>query len=227
MKTLIGKKTLTLAALGLTLAFSMWALGACGSSDGTTPADSGGNGEQQEAVYPMFADDNANQVNDYFEAATHDPGSSSITRDTSPARASGPAASGHMFTDSDGDGVCDYAQNGSNTWHGPGFEDENANGICDYWEEGTGHYNQGGGMMFRDQNRNMVNDYFEAQWHSAAGHGFTDSDGDGICDFAQDGTAGIWHGPGFVDDDGDGVCDFWQEGGRGHGGSHGGHGGMM
>ncbi|MGK7344740.1 MAG: hypothetical protein ACNS63_02900 [Candidatus Nitrospinota bacterium M3_3B_026] len=219
MKTLIEKKTRTLAALGLALAFSAWAIGACGSSDNTAPADSGENGAEQEAVYPMFIDGNANQVNDYFEAGTHDPGSS--------ARASGPAASGHMFTDSGGDGICDYAQNGSNTWHGPGFEDENANGICDYWEEGTGHYNQGGGMMFRDQNRNMVNDYFEAQWHSATGHGFIDNDGDGICDRAQNGTAGIWHGPGFVDDDGDGVCDLWQEGGRGHGGSHGGHGGMM
>jgi hypothetical protein len=29
-----------------------------------------------------------------------------------------------------------------------------------------------------------------------------------------------------VDEDGDGRCDYWQSGGRGHGGHHGGRGGM-
>ncbi len=75
--------------------------------------------------------------------------------------------------------------------------------------------------MFTDSNTNGINDYYEQSTHDAGsvaavvsaalyGHTFTDNDHDGVCDYAQDGSA-TWHGPGFVDSDGDGVCDYWQE----------------
>lgn len=181
-------------------------------------SSSDGDSGVSTAIYPMFLDENSNNINDYFEEATHDAGSA--------ARAPGVQATyGHGYVDADHDGICDYSQNGSNTWHGPGFIDEDGDGVCDYWEEASNHYNLGGGMRWRDQNRNGVNDYFERQWHEGYMHDYVDADGDGVCDHAQDGTAGIWHGPGYIDENSDGVCDHWQEGGRGHGASHGhGHG---
>lgn len=170
-------------------------------------------------IYPMYIDSNANDVNDYFEQATHDAGSSS--------RVTGLGSYGHDFVDDDNDGICDYAQNGSSTWHGPGFIDENGNGMSDYWDESSANYNMGGGMQYADQNGNQMNDYFEAQWHQADGHDFIDSDGDLICDYAQSGGASLWHGPGYLDEDGNGMYDNWQEGQMGNGNMYGGGQGSM
>jgi len=151
--------------------------------------------------YPAFADANVNRINDHLERATHHTG----------------APGGHGWVDANGDGVCDHAQDGSNVWHGPGFVDSNGNGICDYWEEGTALHNMHNGMWYQDSNRDGVNDYFQQPWHMRYGHNFIDANGDGICDYAQDGTSGGYHGPGFTDGDGDGVCDHWQTGGGGFG----------
>ncbi len=195
-------------------AFLGISLFACGGSNSSSPGS-----DSASLIYPMFIDSNANNVNDYFEEATHDPGSSS--------RVIGMGSYGHNFIDDDGDGICDYAQNGSSTWHGPGYVDADNNGICDYWDESSMNYNMGGGMQYRDQNGNQVNDYFEEQWHMGYGHDFVDNDGDGICDYAQSGEISMWHGPGFMDNDGDGMYDHWQEGHMGNGGMYGGSGGGM
>jgi len=156
---------------------------------------------QDSDAYPKYVDANADGVNDYIQNGTHDPG----TR------------AGHAFVDANGDGICDYAQNGSASWHGPGFVDGNANGICDRWETGNPASNQPGGLRFRDDNGNGVNDYVESLGHGQVGHPFVDANRDGICDRAQNGTP-AWHGPGYVDADGDSVPDNWQPGGMGYGG---------
>jgi hypothetical protein len=122
----------------------------------------------------------------------------------------------HGFIDEDGDGVCDLAQNGANAWHGPGFVDEDGDGVCDYWDKGQRRFNRHAGMPFVDEDEDGVNDLFQIGTHQGPGHDFIDEDGDGICDLAQDGS-NAWHGPLFDDGDGDGVSDHWQEGGRGHG----------
>lgn len=165
------------------------------------------------AVYPMFLDSNINGVNDYFEPGTHDAGT---TARTTAGAAAVFAMMGHAYQDDDGDGVCDFAQDGSATWHGPGFIDEDNNGLSDYWQSGMPMYGMGNGMLFTDGNGNRINDYMEEQWHMGYGHEFTDGNGDGVCDFAQDGSA-TWHGPGYIDEDGNGTCDLWQENGRGYG----------
>lgn len=46
------------------------------------------------------------------------------------------------------------------------------------------------------------------------GYGFVDADGNGICDNRENGS---YAGAGFVDADGDGVCDNRGEGSRSHG----------
>jgi hypothetical protein len=102
-------------ALGLTAA--------CSSSD--SPSGPSGAGAD---IYPMYADDNRDGVNDYAEAATHDPGT--------------PA--GHAYVDANRNGICDRAQNGSPSWHGPGFVDANGDGTCDYWQSGGGGYGRPG-----------------------------------------------------------------------------------
>lgn len=182
---------------------------------------------QQDAVYPAYVDEDGNGINDYVEASGHDPGPSSTTGSShglsSGEMPKGPAPPGHAFVDENEDGICDYAQNGSATWHGPGFVDENGNGICDYWDEASPRHRRHEGMRFRDENGNQINDHFEQPTHQGPRHDFVDEDGDGICDRAQDGSP-TWHGPNFVDEDGDGRCDYWEPGGRGHGGRHG-HGG--
>jgi len=170
-----------------------------GSTAGPSPAGD---------AYPMYADANGDGVNDYVQAGTHDPG----------------FAGGHAYVDADRDGICDRAQDGGATWHGPGFVDADGDGICDRWEPGTPLYGQAGGMQYRDDDHNGVNDYFQAGRHGQVGHAYVDADHDGICDRAEDGTAS-WHGPGFVDANGDGVCDTWQPGGMGYG-HPGGHGPM-
>ncbi len=178
-------------------------LASCG--DGTTSPDPVTGG-----VVPMYADDNGNGINDYFESAWHgvqfaaaeEPGEGYTWR--------------HRFQDRNGDGICDRAQDGSPAWHGPGFVDADGDGICDYWDEDSPDCCTGEGLQYRDRNRNRVNDHFEARWHEGNAHGWVDADGDGICDRAQDGGP-AWHGPGFVDGNGDGICDHWQAGGRGYG----------
>ncbi len=184
--------------------------------------DSDSNGSSAAlAIYPMVSDDNANGVNDYVERRTHLSGQeiadASILRLLLGVKEAS-AATGlydHAFADGNVDGICDYAQDGSNTWHGPGFIDENGNGVCDYWEVGTQQYNHNGGIRYQDQDSNRINDHYESSWHDN-NHAFTDGNGDGICDYAQNGSL-TWHGPGFVDSDNNGVCDHWQVGGSGHG----------
>jgi hypothetical protein len=136
----------------------------------------------------------------------------------------GTGSHNHAFTDLNGDGVCDYGQNGSGTWHGPGFTDANNNGLCDYWDSDSPQYNHHQGMYFQDQNQNRINDYYESQWHDGHDHNFTDTNADGVCDYAQNGST-AWHGPGFTDGNSNGVSDCWDDGGTGHGNTHhsGGH----
>ncbi len=189
--------------------------GCSGSSD----SDSSGS-STAVGIYPMYLDNNANGRNDYMESGTHVSGAvakSSIFRLLFGVKEA-LADTGfynHSFADGNGDGICDYAQNGSNTWHGPGFIDENGNGACDYWEAGSQQYNRNGGIRYQDQNSNRINDYYESSWHYND-HGFADGNGDGICDYAQNGS-NLWHGPGFIDGDSNGVCDYWQAGGSGPG----------
>lgn len=182
------------------------------------------NNKEEDSIYPMFVDQNSNRINDYLEQSTHESGpvtNGSANQIMSPSYMGNP---GHAFIDENGDGICDYAQNGSATWHGPGFIDENGNGICDYWDQSSALHQRQQGMRYRDDNGNNINDYVEQSTHMGNGHDFVDENGDGICDYAQDGSP-TWHGPGFVDIDNDGTCDYWQNGGRGHGGmmGHGHH----
>lgn len=174
--------------------------------------------QEEDAIYPMYVDGNNNQINDYMEQSTHDAGSDTASKNKENQLLQGPpfGERGHNFVDQDGDGVCDYAQDGSPTWHGPGFVDDNNNGICDYWDSSLDMHQRHEGMRFHDENGNHINDYFEGETHVGPGHNFVDQDGDGICDFAQDGSPS-WHGPGFTDTNQNGTCDYWEEGGRGHG----------
>ncbi len=185
-------------------------LAACGGgssgTSSTTTTTTGG------FVYPAFIDSDGDNINDYLQTSTHTPAT---------ALTMGIAAADHPFVDTDGDGICDYAQNGSATWHGPGYVDNDGDGVCDYWQEGSPQYGQGGGMTWQDRNQNQVNDAMERQWHQGGDHDFVDLDGDGICDYAQNGETSSWHGDNFTDANGDGVCDAWATGGAGNGGSMG------
>jgi hypothetical protein len=177
--------------------------------------------EESEIIYPMFVDNNSNNINDYVEQTTHEPGPGTVSSKSSTDNGNSHGEPGHSFTDDNEDGICDYAQDGSPTWHGPGFIDDNENGICDYWDESHSMHSRHEGMRFHDENENHINDYFEEEMHWGAGHKFIDADGDGICDLAQDGSP-TWHGPGFVDMNVNGMSDHWENGGRGHGGMMGG-----
>lgn len=207
---------MALAAIGLT---------GCGSdsSSGT------------ERVVPMWADDDRNGIDDYVEQATHDPGSG-MARLVAAAEGPGtggpgggaPATPGmhggpdHAFVDANDDGICDFSQNGSNTWHGPGWLDQDGDGVCDFWQPGSRRYGMGGGMQFVDRDGDGVNDYVQRSGHMGMGHDFVDRNGDGICDRAQAGGPDSWHGPGAVDSNHDGMPDMWAPGMPGHGGMMGG-----
>lgn len=174
--------------------------------------------EESDSIFPKYIDQNSNGINDYVEPETHLSGASqAVGTNYFPASTT---INNHNFIDANEDGICDPAQDGSPSWHGPGYTDENGNGICDYWDEDHPMHSRHEGMRYRDENSNGMNDYMEQATHWAD-HDFIDENGDGICDLAQDGSP-TWHGPGFVDEDGDGTCDYWQDGGRGHGGM-GGH----
>lgn len=179
--------------------------------------------QNENPIYPMYVDQNNNGINDYVEESTHESGPTTSATNNHILSSHQTGMPGHAFVDENGDGICDYAQNGSPTWHGPGFTDENDNSICDYWDQSSPMHQHQQGMRYRDDNDNQINDYFEKDTHMGYGHDFVDENGDGICDYAQDGSA-TWHGPGFVDMDNDGICDYWQNGGRGHGGMMGGGG---
>jgi hypothetical protein len=103
-------------------------------------------------IYPMYIDNNGNGTNDYVEMSSHDGGAADKVRSPSAdGMPSGSASAGHAFVDENGDGICDYAQNGSATWHGPGFVDEDGDGRPDYWQpggrgHGGGHHGGRGGM---------------------------------------------------------------------------------
>jgi hypothetical protein len=174
--------------------------------------------QENDAVYPMYLDENSNSINDYFEQSTHDAGliATSKSSDIALKQDNHFGEHGHNFIDQNDDGICDYAQNGSPTWHGPGFMDDNNNEICDYWDLSLAMHQRHEGMRFHDENINDINDYFEKETHVGPGHDFADQNGDDICDYAQDGSP-TWHGPGFTDSDQNGICDYWEEGGRGHG----------
>lgn len=182
------KMAFALTAFG---AISLFMLTGCGGSTPTAISDA----ESTPRALPAFIDENDNGVNDYLERTRHE-------------------GNGHFFSDADHDGICDFAQDGSNSWHGPGFIDSDRDGTCDYWQDGSPLQDRHHGLLYRDRNRNRVNDYQEPFEHSGGGHVFTDEDGDGICDFAQDGSP-TWHGPGFIDSDGDGICDRWVNGNGG------------
>lgn len=101
-----------------------------------------------DSIFPMYLDENANNVNDFVEQGSHEAGQQKTisSANTSSVPGGGP---GHSFVDENNDGICDYAQDGSLTWHGPGFVDMNRNGMIDHWENGgRGH----GGMMGRGHN---------------------------------------------------------------------------
>jgi hypothetical protein len=177
--------------------------------------------EEADPIFPAYVDKNDNNINDYVEQATHDPGPGTVSSKSSTDNGSNSHGEpGHSFTDANEDGICDYAQDGSPSWHGPGFIDENSNGICDYWDESHSMHSRHNGMRFHDENENHINDYMEEENHWGE-HEFVDADEDGICDLAQDGSP-TWHGPGFVDKNGNGMSDHWENGGRGHGGMMGG-----
>ncbi|PAU95083.1 hypothetical protein CK503_02470 [Aliifodinibius salipaludis] len=176
--------------------------------------------EEPAPVFPMYVDDNGNDINDYVEQETHESGPDISTSTTGPSSTPG-GAPGHSFIDSDDDGICDYAQDGTPTWHSPGFIDDNDNGICDFWDESHPMHSRHDGMRFHDENGNHINDYFEEEPHRSGDHDFIDEKEDGICDYAQDGSPS-WHGPGFIDRNQNGMSDHWENGGRGHGGMMGG-----
>jgi hypothetical protein len=153
--------------------------------------------EESEIIYPMFVDNNSNNINDYVEQTTHEPGPGTVSSKSSTDNGNSHGEPGHSFTD------------------------DNEDGICDYWDESHSMHSRHEGMRFHDENENHINDYFEEEMHWGAGHKFIDADGDGICDLAQDGSP-TWHGPGFVDMNVNGMSDHWENGGRGHGGMMGG-----
>jgi hypothetical protein len=178
--------------------------------------------ENPISVYPMYVDDNSDNINDFVQQPTHQSGDAVSAINTSPMGQRF-AISGHAFHDADEDGICDYAQNGGPTWHGPGYVDENNNGFCDYWDTAHAMHNRHQGMRYQDLDGNGINDHLEERTHWGNGHDFVDENGDGICDLGQDGSP-TWHGPGFMDDDGNGICDQWEEGGMGNAHTMGGHG---
>lgn len=98
-------------------------LAACGgSTTGSDTNDSSSSAPVDPGGYAAYVDVNGNGVNDYVETPPyHDPGA---------------GAPPHSFTDADGDGVCDYAQDGSRSWHGPGYVDADGDGVCDRWPQG-------------------------------------------------------------------------------------------
>ena len=221
------KRSMTAKTLTLPVAALLTAVAALFPITGCDLLESESDANETELVYPMYVDANENGVNDYVEEPTHEPGSEAGKRASMPngAVSDGPAPPGHAFMDENGDGICDFAQNGSATWHGPGFVDEDGDGICDYWDEDAARHGRHRGLRFRDEDDNDVNDYVERPAHRSPTHEFVDEDGDGICDLAQDGSP-TWHGPGYVDENGNGRYDHWEPGGRGHGGPQGGHGRM-
>jgi hypothetical protein len=65
--------------------------------------------EEAVPIYPMFVDNNANNINDYAEQATHDSGPVEASSKNSGDEDYNPDGEpGHAFTDTDSDGICDY-----------------------------------------------------------------------------------------------------------------------
>jgi hypothetical protein len=169
-------------------------------------------------VYPMYLDNNSNSINDYVEEETHWAVNKTAQQDGSLSfdNQSSESVQTHAFVDENNNGICDDAEDGSPTWHGPGFVDEDEDGICDYWDSSSSRFNHHQGLRYVDLNENRINDYFEEDTHQGDGHEFVDQNNDGICDDAQNGSP-TWHGPGFIDSDHNGIHDHWQPGGHGYG----------
>lgn len=72
---------------------------------------------------------------------------------------------GRHFTDTNGDGVCDYYTTG-----GRYFVDADGDGVCDNCS--------GGGRYYVDANGDGVCDYYT----TGGGRYYVDADGDGVCD---------------------------------------------
>ena len=162
MRTFLSFTSLKRVGLcsGFLLLAGILCLGGCGSDSPTSPSAVDGT---LRAVYPMFADENGNGVNDYVEQFAHDPGSPALSH-AEPGQAFG----GHAFRDRNRDRICDFAQNASNTWHGPGFVDNDGDGICDYWDEDSPLYNTHEGQQFRyrhTETRQVRNAWTELPYH--------------------------------------------------------------
>ena len=80
---------------------------------------------------PAITDANINGINDYVEPSTH------VSAAVVAVAYTGQY---HEFVDDDADGICDRAQDGSWTWHGPGYIDNDGDGICDYWDKDSALY---------------------------------------------------------------------------------------
>lgn len=162
-------------------------------------------------VYPAFYDADGNGINDYYEARGH-PVESGGTSEGATPDDHGP----HLFVDENGDGVCDRAQDGSPTWHGPGYRDDNNDGMPDDWDYYHDNYGATNGMLYIDKSDDGINDWVQPSGHDGHNHHFVDENNDGVCDKAQDGTAKVWHGPNYKDKNNNGICDHWEEGELGY-----------
>lgn len=122
--------------------------------------------------FPAIADANDNGINDYVEKSTH------VSAST---KAAGDAGLDHEFIDSNADGICDRAQDGTWTWHGPGYIDEDGDQICDYWDLGS--------RLYREQRRDCVywSDFGVPNQFAtdSSRPGYTDANRDGIRDDRQ------------------------------------------
>lgn len=135
-------------------------------------SDSDDAAENITGGFPAITDANYDGINDYVAASTH------VSAGT---KAASSAGNYHDFVDSDADGICDRAQDGSLTWHGPGYVDEDGDQICDYWDKDS--------PLYREQARDCIywSDFGVANQFAADSSrpGYADANNDGIRDDRQ------------------------------------------